>query len=690
MKTQLVLLLTIFVHTATAKDYYVSNSGNDANNGTSSSTPWKTIDKVNSSSFSAGDNIFFKRGDTFYGKILASTNGVAGNPITYSDYGTGTDPKPVFTGFQTVSGWTSLGSNIWESTSAVSTLPYTRVVLINGSIAPIGRTPNADASYPYLPNYYPFQSITGTGSGASSITSSSISGTPDYTGAEVCVRVNQWSINRSTITSQSGGTFNYSGAGPGLTAGWGFFIQNSALTLDQQNEWYYNPSTKKLRIYSTSAPSNVQVSTIDTLAYFYSNSATTKYVAFDNISFTGANENSIWVEGNIGFTVSNCNISYSGYEGLKIYGGGVVSGNIANNTFYNNGSSALANNGTVSNLTITGNSSNMAGVISVFKPSDYANGSFEINAPYSLIQYNTIDSSAYCGINFNGDSVKVLNNFINHSAIVRGDAAGIYSGYAGNPGKIIDHNIVLNTIGNPRGTDDNSYFCFGIYSDDLGNNMTITNNTVINARTGGILLHSSNFMTVRKNTFYNCGSLYSGDVTWDNGGIAIDAPAGPYIGTMHDNTVSNNISVAVTPYQHALNYYADPASNGDINHFGILDSNFYIKVNYPSTVVNSYQLGSNSEMSLPSWKSFSSADTYSVLSASSVTSTDSIMIVYNPNNYDSTVALPYKYADVKGSLYNGLITLPGYESAVLIYNSALGPVITPGNAVKLYGNWKVK
>ena len=43
--------------------YYVdATNGNDPNNGTSSSTPWKTIAKVNSSNFNPGAQILFKGG----------------------------------------------------------------------------------------------------------------------------------------------------------------------------------------------------------------------------------------------------------------------------------------------------------------------------------------------------------------------------------------------------------------------------------------------------------------------------------------------------------------------------------------------------------------------------------------------------------------------------------------------------
>tara|TARA_R110002033_G_scaffold117538_1_gene161544 strand:- start:1481 stop:3961 length:2481 start_codon:yes stop_codon:yes gene_type:complete len=73
--------------------YYVdATSGNDLSNGTSISTPWKTLTKLNSSSFLPGDVIKFKAGETFAGSLIVSSSGSSGNPIIYDMYGTGNLP----------------------------------------------------------------------------------------------------------------------------------------------------------------------------------------------------------------------------------------------------------------------------------------------------------------------------------------------------------------------------------------------------------------------------------------------------------------------------------------------------------------------------------------------------------------------------------------------------------------------
>ena len=146
------LLVLTFAFTANAKTYYVSNSGSDNNDGLTTSSPWRTLAKVSSfTSFVAGDAILFNRDDVFYGSLIINNDGSPGNPITIGAYGSGADP--VITGFTTVSGWTNLGSNIWESTNAISAASPVNMVVINGVNTPMGRYPNS--------GYLTYQSFSG-------------------------------------------------------------------------------------------------------------------------------------------------------------------------------------------------------------------------------------------------------------------------------------------------------------------------------------------------------------------------------------------------------------------------------------------------------------------------------------------------------------------------------------------------
>ena len=90
-----VFALCFTVSPAFSTTYYVSSSaGNDAQNGTASSSPWKTITKVNSKAFQPGDTVLFKRGDVWTKQNLKITStGQPGQPITFGNYGSGDLPK---------------------------------------------------------------------------------------------------------------------------------------------------------------------------------------------------------------------------------------------------------------------------------------------------------------------------------------------------------------------------------------------------------------------------------------------------------------------------------------------------------------------------------------------------------------------------------------------------------------------
>ncbi len=109
----------------TGKTYYVdATGGNDANTGLSPDVAWKTLDKVNRSTFGPGDSILFKRGEVFRGQFYlsnAKNNGAAGAPITFDAYGSGA--KPVWMGsvdLSSTASWTSRGSNIWRASGLPS------------------------------------------------------------------------------------------------------------------------------------------------------------------------------------------------------------------------------------------------------------------------------------------------------------------------------------------------------------------------------------------------------------------------------------------------------------------------------------------------------------------------------------------------------------------------------------------
>lgn len=84
----MILLVVLLLDT-----YYVSPTGDDARDGKSDAKAWRTVEKVNATSFQPGDTVLFARGGEWRDSLKASSNGAAGKPITYGAYGKGEKPK---------------------------------------------------------------------------------------------------------------------------------------------------------------------------------------------------------------------------------------------------------------------------------------------------------------------------------------------------------------------------------------------------------------------------------------------------------------------------------------------------------------------------------------------------------------------------------------------------------------------
>ena len=97
--------------TSASKTYYVSNSGSDANDGLTTSTPWKTIGKVNSVPLDSGTTIKFELGGNW-----SDTTIIAQPGIRYSTYGSGY--RPVFDLRGELNAWSYFsGSHALDTTS---------------------------------------------------------------------------------------------------------------------------------------------------------------------------------------------------------------------------------------------------------------------------------------------------------------------------------------------------------------------------------------------------------------------------------------------------------------------------------------------------------------------------------------------------------------------------------------------
>ena len=639
MRIPFIILSLFILQSSFATNYYVANAGNDSNNGLTPATAWQTLSKVNSSTFNAGDSILLNRGDNWIERLSLASSGSAGNPIIVSVYGVGV--RPVITGLQTVS-LTNVG-NIWSgiATNAVANL---NTVLVNGKIQAKGRYPNAAAANG---GYLTFQSGTQT-----SITSSSLTGTPSYAGKECVVRTAAWILDVVKVSSQSTSTLSFSTPltyNPSSFGGTGFFFQNDSTFLDVQGEWSYDSATKKLCVYSATTPV-VQLSTIDTLVWLKKD-----YITFDNVSFQGANKAAFQLDTSRHITIQNCSINYSGTIAISGKKSEYVS--VLNDTIQNSLSNGIFlksiyyNNlmiDTCNYATISGNYIKNTGALAGMGMSNNGRyfGIYVIGRkPY--IYNNRVDSTGYIPIFFNGDTSLVKNNFVSNFNFVKDDGGGIYTVIGAyipanyNNGSIIRKNIVINGFGALYGTSAGYHNSPGIYLDNFCKNITIDSNTLYNCKDNALYIHESDSNNIRNNNVYNG----VGQVFYNLGSNTYISAGG--------NQIKNNAF-----YSASSSWYAIYRQSG--TNLGVIDSNYYSR---PSNESNNLNLNGTT-YNLAGWQSATGKDLHSQGAPLGILA-NATTFVYNPTQSDSTIYFTGSKISLRGINYTGSITLAPFTSAIL-------------------------
>ncbi len=547
----------LFNHVNAANYYFSSISGIDSRTSAQAnnpSTPWKTLSKLNSfiSSLKYGDSVLFKRGETFNGFINISISGSVNSPIIFGAYGSGS--KPIISGFTTLAGWTSIGNNIYEaSNTALGSV--INIVTIDGVQQAPGRFPNSTTANK---GYLTFETHT-----TNSITDNELTGANDWTGAEVVIRPKRWVLDRRLITSHKGSTINY---GTALTYNpydnYGYFIQNHIKTLDVAGEWYYSPSTKKVNVFSV--PAKFNASTVDILVTIRNQNN----IVFENMVFTGSNVKAFDLYYAQNIQIKNCDILFSGIDG--IFGATTTNLSLLNNTITNTNNNAINLNYNCINSVIRNNVIKNTGLFAGLGSS--GNGACQaitISGKNNLVEFNEIDSTGYIPINFKGgDSVTIKNNFINYFTLIKDDGGGIYSN-GGSPavkyyGVKVIGNIVLNGIGISEGTDKpGTASSTGIYMDDNSTNILIDGNTIRNCGKSGILFHNAFGMILTNNTIFDNSTqlMMVHDYAMPNA-------------LLRNNIINDNILFSKYATQVITNV---STMADDINMLGVMDSNYYCR-----------------------------------------------------------------------------------------------------------------
>jgi hypothetical protein len=528
-------------------DYYVDfTGGNDANDGLTTGTAWKTIAKVNSmqASLPAHYRILFKGGEVWDGAqsfpLIPNKSGTSVNRNTYGSYGTG---KPILSGFVQITGWTQIGATrVFESDvinagalngAATPTTFKIHMLTIDGAATPLGRYPNRtdpendattlDNNDGYLTvNSMPSYPTTSTNYRRVIYDTDPRLDSANWVGCRCALKNSNYTIDTATITHQGPdslriGKNTYYAQG----ANYGYFIYDCPQTLNKHGEWFYDRATKKIKMYidagHTPAEYVIKASVQNTLIRLENDT----YLDFDNLFMEGSNANMIE---SVGGVVNNINfyspsMYNSGSKGFDATGSStsaqtrIAFYDVDVYMMYDIGFDlkGMGNNQTVyrgkirASGTIPGTFGNEPG---------HSYGVIINSGNGHIVRRLEVDSSGYVGIRVTNSSSSITDsNWVHRFNLILDDGGGIYCSYQQDSitrytNIAVNDNIVEDGYGTRYGAAPGHIpFANGLYADDNGHNITFLRNSVARVSRYALILHHTWDCTVRNNTFVEFGNI---------------------------------------------------------------------------------------------------------------------------------------------------------------------------------------
>ncbi len=543
-----ILAAAFFVCTAFAAQavtYYISQNGNDNNSGTSASSPWKTIQRLQQVmyGYGPGDQILFERGGIYSGTVDIPGSGTASNPIVVGAYGTG--DAPIISGGVPVTNWVQHSGNIWRA--SLSTAP--KYVMVNNQLMTLARYPNSG----WLWN----------SSGSNShITCSQLNQSSNYwQGATVVIRSTNWSYETSTVTSSSSnGTINFNQIVYNLgNNNWGFFLAGKLAQLDMAGEWYYDANSDQLYLW---APNNSNPNNLTVHASIYEKGAIPywqrQHIRIENLVFQGQTNAGISTETSNNVIVTNCEFRYC-YTGITSSGS---QNQYINNTFHNTFATAIRIYDT--NSLVQDNIFTDIAQVPGLGESNW--GYMGINATGSgtVIRGNRLTNIGYIGITVR-NNILVEKNVVTNATNILNDGAGI--AFDNCDGAMIQDNLVLDCEGDLESVATTAieiYYpiCFGIYFGNTSiKNTTVQRNTV--ARCNGAGIHVDHTMVFTGNQVKD-NILFDNNVQLsisDFSNVAGTGAVSPFHVPSFNTVYSGNVMYSIEPDQLCMRQYHCYSSN---------------------------------------------------------------------------------------------------------------------------------
>ncbi|MBX7043273.1 MAG: right-handed parallel beta-helix repeat-containing protein [Ignavibacteria bacterium] len=610
------IFLMLFADTAYSAVYYVASGGNDSNDGLSQDTPWQSLAKVNSmiSSFPAGTQVLFRRGDKFTGTLTISKSGTAGNEMLFGSYGTG--DLPVITGTTVLTGWTVHSGNIYVR-NFTDTLGH---LYANGKLMTIARFPNSR----FL--------TTDFANSVVAFDDAELNQPSGYWNQSNCrIRTANWCYESRSVSSYTPGHVNLSSATQNyIYPKAGYYFDNKLFMLDTAGEYFYDKPAGKLYFY---APGGVDPNTITVEAsvtkYGVYVTLNRSHIIIQDLKITRFRDNCVEVYTANYVRVQRCTIEYAGKLGMRINGGNHT---LDNNLFEDNTGTALT--GVFTNGQITNNSINRTALKPGYGEDTWGSHGIQFyTSNGTTCTNNVIDSTGYTGL-LVSKNMLVKNNVVSNSCLILNDGGGIDIDDA--DGMQVLDNIVVNTYGNVESSYSNSRYGNGIYfGPNVTRNILIQGNTIANNSYAGINVDNkatSANNIIRYNTLFN--NAYSQIVMTDYSATSYTAS--------YNNIVKGNLLYALSFNSTCMEHQMFRSPN--FSDYGTFDSNYYCNPYTEHFMRRSMVYGTYSTKyyRLPVWKSTFNEDLTSssagfVFDQYRVVDTLSSNMILNPRFQSNTV-----------------------------------------------------
>lgn len=570
----ILLLLSVLTAPAQTTYYLDSRQGDDRNTGTSETSAWKTLDKLNTvaSQIKPGDKILLKRGSRFFGQISLNNLGSDTKSIAVDAYGSG--ELPVITGARTYTGWKQYQGLVYKA--VVKEKPLS--VYVNNILYFLARTPNAG-------NWFTADnSNSTTWIGDAELTQPAGS----WKGATCRVRTSDYTWDYSTVSSYTPGSLTMNpGVEYTIQPGYIYYLENTFSSLDAPGEWYWRNDT--LYVYLKDVKDTAGIQACSKSSGLYAGSV--KNLTVKNIVFEYQTESAVYLNNCSSIEISGCTIRESLISGIECKTGDQI--RILSNQIrscYGKGISATS----LQNSIIDNNTVKQIGLVPGYGKNGYdgAIGIF-INhmGSSNKITSNRVDSTGYSGIRSDSRNTLIEHNVVSNALMTLKDGAGIYIWGDYSKNTTIRQNYIENIHLNESIKAYHNWG-FGIYLDDYSIANKVTGNIINDRQATAIFLHNSLDNTVDSNTVYGGGLS-----------ILIDRALSS---TSYANTVVHNTFFTINPGDVSL-----LLSSSEPTTFGNFDYNIYANPFSRATILHKVQGSGETLFNLSGWRAFHGQDAHS-------------------------------------------------------------------------------